>query len=147
MLMEPLEFEEKWSKLIEDFDLQNYKWMTKMFRLREIWIPTYFINSLLFGLMRTTSRSESENSFFKSFTSLGSTLVNFMMSYEAAMERQRYRLEKLDFKTLDAAPKCETKLAIERCETVMVRDKAATAYRTLYTKNGKEQAKQSETVA
>jgi len=50
----------------------------------------------------------------KSFTSPGATLVSFMMSYEAAMERQRYRQEHLDFKTLDAAPKCETRLKIER---------------------------------
>ncbi|GJW53915.1 FAR1 DNA binding domain, zinc finger, SWIM-type, MULE transposase domain containing protein [Tanacetum coccineum] len=63
--------------------------------------------------MRTTSRSESENSFFKSFTSPGATLVSFMMSYESAMERQRYRQEALDFKTIEAAPKCETKLPIE----------------------------------
>lgn len=113
MFIEPLQFEERWAKLIEDFGLKNHKWMTKMFNLREMWIPAYFIDSPLFGLMRTTSRSESENSFFKSFTSPGSTLVSFMMSYESAMERQRYRQEHLDFKTLDAAPKCKTKLKIE----------------------------------
>ncbi|GKD36841.1 FAR1-related sequence 5-like protein [Tanacetum coccineum] len=71
-------------------------------------------NVQLFGLMRTTSRSESENSFFKSFTSPRATLVSFMMSYESAMERQRYRQEKLDFNTIDAAPKCITQLDIER---------------------------------
>ncbi|GJZ91742.1 FAR1-related sequence 5-like protein [Tanacetum coccineum] len=113
MFIEPLKFEEKWSELIEDFGLQSHKWLTKMFNLREIWIPAYFIDSPLYGLMRTTSRSESENSFFKSFTSPGATLVSFMMSYESAMERQRYRQEALDFKTIEAAPKCETKLAIE----------------------------------
>ena len=37
-----------------------------------------------------------------------------MMSYESAMERQRYRQEKLDFNTIDAAPKCITQLDIER---------------------------------
>ncbi|GKC40514.1 FAR1-related sequence 5-like protein [Tanacetum coccineum] len=108
MFIEPLTFEEKWAQLIEDFDLKKHKWLTKMFNLREIWIPAYFIDSPLFGLMRTTSRSESENSFFKSFTSPGATLVSFMMSYESAMERQRYRQEKLDFNTIDAAPKCIT---------------------------------------
>ena len=113
MFIEPLTFEEKWAQLIEDFDLKNHKWLTKMFNLREIWIPAYFIDSPLFGLMRTTSRSESENSFFKSFTSPGATLVSFMMSYESAMERQRYRQEALDFKTIEAAPKCQTKLPIE----------------------------------
>nr|GEX20508.1 hypothetical protein [Tanacetum cinerariifolium] len=63
---------------------------------------------------RTTSWSEREKSFFKSFTCPGATLVSFMMSYESAMKRQRYRREALDFKTIDAAPKCETKFAIER---------------------------------
>ncbi|GJS65363.1 regulation of nuclear pre-mRNA domain-containing protein 1B, partial [Tanacetum coccineum] len=77
-------------------------------------ILTYFIDSPLYGLMRTTSRSKIENSFFKRFTSPGATLVSFMTSYESAMEMQRYRQEALDFKTIDAAPKCETKLAIER---------------------------------
>ncbi|GKD62905.1 FAR1-related sequence 5-like protein, partial [Tanacetum coccineum] len=88
MFIEPLKFEEKWSKLIEDFGLQSHKWITKMFNMREIWILASFIDSPLYGLMRITSRSGSENSFFKSFTSPRSTLVNFMMSYEAAMERQ-----------------------------------------------------------
>nr|GFA49687.1 hypothetical protein [Tanacetum cinerariifolium] len=73
-----------------------------------------FIEPLKFEEKWTTSRSESEISFFKSFTSPGATLVSFMMSYEFAMERQRYRQETLDFKTIDAAPKCETKLEIER---------------------------------
>ncbi|GJU23163.1 FAR1-related sequence 5-like protein [Tanacetum coccineum] len=64
-------------------------------------------------LMRTTSRSESENAFFKSFTNYGSTLVNFMMCFESAMERQRYRQEVLDFRTFDLAPKLHTKLKIK----------------------------------
>ncbi|GKA26307.1 regulation of nuclear pre-mRNA domain-containing protein 1B [Tanacetum coccineum] len=60
---------------------------------------SYFVDSPLFGLMRTTSRSESENSFFKSFTSPGATLVSFMMSYESAMERQRSESENSFFKS------------------------------------------------
>ncbi|GJZ48613.1 FAR1-related sequence 5-like protein [Tanacetum coccineum] len=113
MFIEPLEFEEKWAQLIEDFGLQSHKWLKKMFNLREIWIPAYFINSPLYGLMRTTSRSESENSFFKSFTRPGATLVSFMMSYESAMERQMYRQKSLDFKTIDATPNCITQLDIK----------------------------------
>ncbi|GKF02748.1 FAR1-related sequence 5-like protein [Tanacetum coccineum] len=98
--------------------------------------------------MRTTSRSESENSFFKSFTSPGATLVSFMMSYESAMERQRYRQESLDFKTIDATPKCITQLDIEL--------HAARVYtRTMFLivqteinegKKGKEQEKKTGTV-
>ncbi|GKD46645.1 FAR1-related sequence 5-like protein [Tanacetum coccineum] len=39
----------------------------------------------LMEFMRTTSRSESENSFFSYFTSSGSTLVKFMLCYESGM--------------------------------------------------------------
>nr|GEV36024.1 hypothetical protein [Tanacetum cinerariifolium] len=67
--------------------------------------------------LMTTSRPESENSFFKSFTSPGETLVSFMMLYKSAMERQGHRQETLDFKTIDAASKCETMLEIKRHAT------------------------------
>nr|GEY91061.1 hypothetical protein [Tanacetum cinerariifolium] len=113
MFMDPLEFKGKWSKLVEDFGFQNHKWMRKMIDLRYMWLPAYFIYSLLFGFVRTTSRSESENAFFKNFTNHGSTLVNFMMCFESTMERQCYRQEVLDFKTFDSAPKLHTKLTIE----------------------------------
>nr|GFC52494.1 protein FAR1-related sequence 5-like [Tanacetum cinerariifolium] len=113
MFMEPMEFEEKWSKLIEDFGLQKHKRMAKMFNLREMWLPAYFIDSPMFELMRTTLRSESENAFFKSFTIHGSTLVNLMMCFESAMERQRYRQKVLDFRTFDSAPKFHIKLKTE----------------------------------
>ncbi|GJR56947.1 FAR1-related sequence 5-like protein [Tanacetum coccineum] len=132
MFMEPLEFKEKWSKLIEDFGLQNHKWMTKMFNLREMWLPAYFIDSLLFGLMRTTSRSESENAFFK-FTKIGSTLVNSMIVL-------RVKHGKASAKILE----CKTE---EGCEIVKVRDKRASAYRILNTEKEKEVVQQKEYVA
>nr|GEU38291.1 hypothetical protein [Tanacetum cinerariifolium] len=72
-----------------------------------------FIEPLKFKEKWTTSRYKSENSFFKSFTSPGATHVSFMMSYESTMEMQRYRQEALDFKTIEAAPKCEIKLEIK----------------------------------
>ncbi|GJW42918.1 FAR1-related sequence 5-like protein [Tanacetum coccineum] len=90
MFMEPMEFEEKWSKLIEDFGLQNHKWMKKMFNLREMWLPAYFIDSPLFGLMRTTSRSESEKAFVQMFHNHGSTGVISMMCFESAMKDKGY---------------------------------------------------------
>ncbi|GJV18467.1 FAR1 DNA binding domain, zinc finger, SWIM-type, MULE transposase domain containing protein [Tanacetum coccineum] len=74
-----------------------------MYCLRSSWISAFFVDSLLCGLTRTTSRSESEKSFFSYFTSFGSTLVKFMLCYESAMERQRYRSQKiLDHQSFDS---------------------------------------------
>ena len=94
--MEPNTFEEKWEKLMNDFSLQNDKWFKYMFQIRSKWIPAYFIDTPMCGLMRTTSRSESENAFFSHFTRSASNLVNFMSGFESAMMKQRSKQEKLD---------------------------------------------------
>nr|GEW90028.1 protein FAR1-related sequence 5-like [Tanacetum cinerariifolium] len=85
MFIGPEEFEDRWNKLMEEFNLVNHKWLSKMYHLRSSWIPAFFVDSSLCGLMRTTSCSESENLFLSYFTSSGSTLVKFMLCYESAM--------------------------------------------------------------
>nr|GEU75985.1 hypothetical protein [Tanacetum cinerariifolium] len=50
------EFEDRWNKLMEEFNLVNHKWLSKMYCLRSSWIPTFFVDSPLCGLMRSTSR-------------------------------------------------------------------------------------------
>nr|GEW56450.1 hypothetical protein [Tanacetum cinerariifolium] len=80
------EFEYGWGKLMEEFKLENHK---------------------------TTSKSESENSFFSYFTNSGSTLMNFMNCFETAMEKQRHVQERMDHNTIDIVPKLKTLLKIE----------------------------------
>ncbi|KAL9690384.1 hypothetical protein QQ045_010782 [Rhodiola kirilowii] len=58
------EFEARWSDMIIKYDLQCNSWLSDMYKLRESWIPIYFRQVTMGGLLRTTSRSESENSFF-----------------------------------------------------------------------------------
>lgn len=112
--MEPKEFEEKWGQLMVDFSLTNDSWFKHMFQIRSYWIPAYFIDVSMFGLMRTTSRSESENAFFSHFTKSGSNLINFMSGFESAMLKQRSKQEDLDAKTIKTTREYCTKLDIER---------------------------------
>ncbi|GKC52571.1 hypothetical protein Tco_1075316 [Tanacetum coccineum] len=77
------EGEVTWGKLMEEFKLENHKWLTKMFNICSSWIPAYFIDSLLCGLMRTTSRSET-------------------------MKKQRHVKERLDHKTIDIVSKLKS---------------------------------------
>nr|XP_043639274.1 protein FAR1-RELATED SEQUENCE 5-like [Erigeron canadensis] len=58
--MEPKTFEEKWEKLMIDFSLQNDNWFKYMIQIRSKWIPAYFIDTPMCGLMRTISRSKQE---------------------------------------------------------------------------------------
>ncbi|GKB15909.1 protein FAR1-related sequence 5 [Tanacetum coccineum] len=113
MYIGPEEFEYKWGKLIEEVKLENHKWLTKMFNIRLTWFPAYFIDSALCRLMRTTSRSQSKNSFFSHFTNSGSTLMNFINCFETVMEKQRHVQERMDHKTIDTVPKLKTLLKIE----------------------------------
>nr|GEX54938.1 hypothetical protein [Tanacetum cinerariifolium] len=57
MFSGPEEFEHRWNKLMEEFNLVNHKWLSKMYRLRSSWIPAFFVDSPLCGLLRTTSRN------------------------------------------------------------------------------------------
>lgn len=110
----PFEFEAEWERMIEDFQLGDNKWLQDMFDLRESWIPAYLRDVLMAGLMRTTSRSESENHFFGKWTSKYLTLVEFLSHYETAIEYQRYIERKNDHDSRYKNPKLKTDLQIEK---------------------------------
>nr|GEX22310.1 FAR1 DNA binding domain, zinc finger, SWIM-type, MULE transposase domain, FHY3/FAR1 family [Tanacetum cinerariifolium] len=57
-------FKREWECVINDFELGEKKWLGDMFDLRESWIHVYLTDVHMAGLMRTTSRFESENYFF-----------------------------------------------------------------------------------
>ncbi|XP_071740113.1 protein FAR1-RELATED SEQUENCE 5-like [Rutidosis leptorrhynchoides] len=114
MYIEPNVFEERWEKLMHDFSLKNDSWFKHMFDIRSTWIPAYFIDTEMFGLMRTTSRSESENAFFSNFTRSAANLLTFMDGFESAMLKQRSKQESLDAQTIKKNPKLLTQLKIEK---------------------------------
>ncbi|XP_074301090.1 protein FAR1-RELATED SEQUENCE 5-like [Silene latifolia] len=65
--LEPPDFEERWCSLISEFQLEDNAWLQYLFSKRQRWIPAYYRDIPLGCLLRTTQRSESENSFFKRF--------------------------------------------------------------------------------
>lgn len=68
-------------------------WLTDMHVIRKEWIPAYFNNVAMAGLLRTTSRSGSSNFYFKHFHKSGDTLLEFFSKYESAIEKQRHLFE------------------------------------------------------
>ncbi|KAK1400557.1 hypothetical protein POM88_000162 [Heracleum sosnowskyi] len=84
------EFEEGWKSVIEEYDLADNDWLNEMYDLRKEWIPTYFNNVEMTGLLRTTSRSESSNFYFQHFQQSGDTFVEFYSKYESAIDKHRY---------------------------------------------------------
>ncbi|KAK1441311.1 hypothetical protein QVD17_07158 [Tagetes erecta] len=110
----PAEFEKEWHAILSDFDLTAHSWLIEIYKIREDWIPAYYRRENLSGLMRTTSRSESENSFFSQFFNLESTLFEFIGHFEAAMECQRYKHRKNDHETRYFTPDIWSSLILEK---------------------------------
>ena len=65
------------------------------------------------GLLRTTSRSESENSFFNNFMHPYLTLVEFWLRFDKAMDAQRNAQRKLESESIGRKPDKLTPLALE----------------------------------
>ncbi|KAJ0742619.1 putative MULE transposase domain, FHY3/FAR1 family [Helianthus annuus] len=83
--IEPEEFERQWKLVMIEFGLTENKWIDDMFSMRYMWIPAFYRHEPMSGLMRTTSRSESENHFFCQVSNSQLTLVEFMNHFDGAM--------------------------------------------------------------
>ncbi|XP_074315166.1 protein FAR1-RELATED SEQUENCE 2-like [Silene latifolia] len=112
--LEPIEFEEKWTQVINDFELNDNTWLTYMYGKRHKWIPAYFRDLPLGCLLKTTQRSESQNSYFKRFESIDGTLVEFWLRFQSAMEQQRYNHRLLDAASDSTLPQVSSKTMIEK---------------------------------
>ncbi|VFQ95890.1 unnamed protein product [Cuscuta campestris] len=112
--LEPKEWEKQWHEVLVDYELESNSWFCNLFAIRTSWIPVYFRDLFMIGLLRTTSRSESENSFFGDFKNNYFTLVEFYMQFESAMDSQRHKTADLDSDSEACIPVYKTPLAIEK---------------------------------
>ncbi|GKB16560.1 FAR1-related sequence 5-like protein [Tanacetum coccineum] len=85
----PEQFELNWASLMNEYDQQEHKWLSDMYDIHDRWIPSYFRDLPLAGLMQTTSRCEGENYFFGLLTNTDLFLVEFINHFETAMDAQR----------------------------------------------------------
>lgn len=110
----PHEFETEWHKLMIEFQLTDNEWLTSIYAIRESWIPAYYREEQMSGLMRTSSRSESENHFFGQFCNAKCTLVEFLTHFDSAVEAQRYEHRKNDHDTRYTRPDIWSDFELEK---------------------------------
>ncbi|XP_021771489.1 protein FAR1-RELATED SEQUENCE 5-like [Chenopodium quinoa] len=94
--IDPHVFVDCWNSVMEEFDLVDHEWFAYMLKIRHLWIPTYFKDLFMDGLLRSTSRSEGENSFFCNFINPHVTCVEFFVRYETALDAQRHEQDELN---------------------------------------------------
>ncbi|XP_022003885.1 protein FAR1-RELATED SEQUENCE 5-like [Helianthus annuus] len=107
-ILTPEKFESEWEAVIAEFNLADNDWLSDIFILRESWILAYYRMEEMSGLMRTTSRSESENHFFGQVCNSKATLVEFMTHYETAIEAQRHTHQKNDHESRYKRPQLKS---------------------------------------
>nr|GEX89967.1 hypothetical protein [Tanacetum cinerariifolium] len=110
----PEVFEQRWDDMITRYNLHENKWLSDMYANRERWVPSYFKEVPMHGLMKTTSRSESSNSFFQVYSHEGFTLVQFMLCFKSSMEKQRYTQRVLDNASNGSTPSIFTEFPFEK---------------------------------
>ncbi|XP_019173582.1 PREDICTED: protein FAR1-RELATED SEQUENCE 5-like [Ipomoea nil] len=85
------EFEWGWQDVMEKYSLDDHRWFRLMY-----WIPVFFNDLFMGGLLRTTSRSEAANSVFGSCTNQHASLSELFNNFEGAIDAQRLAQAKLN---------------------------------------------------
>ncbi|XP_074291246.1 protein FAR1-RELATED SEQUENCE 5-like [Silene latifolia] len=111
--IEAAEFDARWEEIGEEHGLNNIDWFKEMFSKRNQWVMAHYRDLEMGAVMRTTQRSESENSFFKRFEGKSGTLLEFLLRFKSAMDQQRHTHKKLVNEDNHTSPKMETYLALE----------------------------------
>ncbi|KAK9671828.1 hypothetical protein RND81_12G057200 [Saponaria officinalis] len=111
--LEPSEFDSRWAQIMDEHGVGSNDWFTDTFDIRQQWVMAHCRDLKMGSVMRTTQRSESENSFFKKFEHKSGTLVEFWMCFESAMDQQRHSHKKLDNDSRHTSPKTISQLPIE----------------------------------
>lgn len=113
--MKPDMFDHKWNTLMEEhvLDIKTKKWFSGIYEIRDSWIPAYINDYPMCGMMKTTSRSESMNNFFNSYSQADNFLVNFIRNYDNAISKIRFAQREFDHTTKIARYVMKTPREIE----------------------------------
>ncbi|XP_074291894.1 protein FAR1-RELATED SEQUENCE 5-like [Silene latifolia] len=111
--LEAAEFDGIWEQIIEDNGVGVNDWFADTHAIRGQWVMVHCRDLRMASIMRTTQRSESENSFFKRFEHNSGTLVKFWMRFESAMDQQRHKQKQLDNMDKHLSATASTHLALE----------------------------------
>ncbi|XP_062107005.1 protein FAR1-RELATED SEQUENCE 2-like isoform X2 [Humulus lupulus] len=92
------QFEMKWWKMVERFDLREDVWIQSLYEDRKSWVPTYMKDLFLAG-MSTNVRSESLCSFFDGYLSPVTTVKELIELYKKILEDIYVMEANADFET------------------------------------------------
>lgn len=97
------EFENKWKKMLDDYNLVENTWLTRIYGKREKWAKAYMKNSFTLGI-RSTQMSESVNSDLKDYLKSTLSIGDFFKHFDRVVEQKRNKELESEFKMRENAP-------------------------------------------
>lgn len=97
------QFDMRWWKMINRFELQGDEWVQSLYEDRKKWVPSYMRDTFLAG-MSTNQRAESVNSFFDKYIYKKITLKEFVKQYGVILQNSYEEEAIADFDTLHKQP-------------------------------------------
>lgn len=107
------EFLNAWHAMLNMFELQDNKWLKRLFDKREHWALVYGRNTFSAD-MSSTQRSESMNNELKSYISIKYDMLTFFEHFDLLVADKRLEEVKCDFKATQTTPKLKAELNILR---------------------------------
>ncbi|CAA0813009.1 Protein FAR-RED ELONGATED HYPOCOTYL 3 [Striga hermonthica] len=107
------EFEKRWRKLVERFELGENELIQLLYEDRAKWIPNFMKDGFFAG-MSTGQRSESVNSFFDKYVHKKTTVQEFIKFYEAIMQDRYEEEAKTTYDTWNKQPTLKSPSPFEK---------------------------------
>ncbi|XP_019425161.1 PREDICTED: protein FAR1-RELATED SEQUENCE 4-like [Lupinus angustifolius] len=107
------EFERNWKKIMEDFSLEDNKWLKELFLQRHRWVPL-FVKGDFWAGMSINQRSESMHAFFDGYANHHTTLKQFVDHYDIALQDKVEKEFVADIHSSSSTQACVTKSPFER---------------------------------
>ena len=105
----PEVFESSWKVLIESYKVQHVEWIKEIFKKRHKWAEAY-LRGHYFAGMKSTSRSESINAFFKRSLNSQLRLHEFISAYDRALRSLRENNVEANSNDINTSPHLSTAL-------------------------------------
>ncbi|TKY68206.1 FAR-RED IMPAIRED RESPONSE 1 [Spatholobus suberectus] len=98
------QFEKRWGKMVERFELGDESWLWEIYEDRKRWVPAFMKGRVVLAGMSTVQRSEAVNCLFDKYVQRKTTLKEFLEQYRVVLRDKCEEEAKADFETLRRQP-------------------------------------------
>ncbi|XP_012088439.1 protein FAR1-RELATED SEQUENCE 4 isoform X2 [Jatropha curcas] len=107
------QFEKRWWKLLDKFNLREVEWVQSLYEDRKYWVPT-FLRDVSFAGLCTVLRSESVNSSFDKYVHWETSMRDFIEQYKLILEDRYEEEAKADFDAWHETPELKSPSPFEK---------------------------------